>query len=280
MDRNERLLGPEPTKQFIKKTKTTLDTLFRTRAEQQNARLRLERELNEASFVAVRDLIKGNRKIASMRNKAQKRFFARLKARKRRHLLPKRRAVEPHVRLGSVSATFVPPFISWTWQGGQNGDTVAQYSANANTGIISLSAQTGSGGGSTNVAGALGQVFQPPSGVGILDVISNPAFTYDFFTTYYLASANAGGFFGLYVGEYDLNGQFIQGVVDQQISYSGLGESSGFPLVAMIPADSEHYYVVWVWTGISISGVGAQAFWDSFGDAWVQVGVPSISVYY
>jgi hypothetical protein len=284
MDRNERLLVPKPTKQLIKKTTAKLDAVSRMHAEQQNAKLRLERKLNEASFVAMRELIKGDQKITSkivsMNNKAHKSFLAHVKASKRLNLLPKRRAVKPQVRLGSISATFVPPFIPWTWQGGQSGDTKAGYSANKNTGVIKLWAVNGDNGGSTNVRGALGQNFQPPLGEGFITTTAFPAFGYDFWTNWLFDSAYAGGFFGLYVGEYYLNGEFIQAVVDQQINYSGTGGSSAYPLIATFPADSEHFYAIWVWTGVSISADGWHGIYGSGALATAQVHVPSISVYY
>jgi hypothetical protein len=262
----------------------TLDAVSRTHAEQQNAKLRMERKLNEASFVAVRELIKGDKKtsskIVSMNKKAHRSFLAHVKASKRLHLLPKRRAVRPQVRLGSISATFVPPFIPWTWQGGQSGDTRAGYSANKNTGIINLYAFTGDNGGSTNVRGALGQNFQPPLGEGFINIVALPAFGYDFKTWWFADSANAGGFFGLYVGEYYLNGQFIQAVVDQQINYSGTGGSSAYPLFATFPADSEHFYAIWVWTGVTVSADGWHTIYGSGAWASAQVHVPSISLYY
>ena len=171
MNRNARILGPKPTKQLIKKTTATLDAVSRVSAEHQNAKLKLERKLTEASFVAVRELIKGDKKtsskIVSMNKKAHKSFLAYVKVGKRLHLLPKRRAVKPHIRLGSISATFVPPFIPWTWQGGQSGDTSAQYSANKNTGVIKLAAQTLDNGGSTNVRGALCKFSNRPLAKGL-----------------------------------------------------------------------------------------------------------------
>jgi hypothetical protein len=286
MDRNERLLGllgPKPTKQLIKKATATLDAVSRMRAERLNAKLRLERKLNEASFVAQRELIKGHQKItskiASMNKKAHKSFLAHVKASKRLKLLPKRRIVKPRVRLGSISATFVPPFIPWTWQGGQMGDTTESYNANKNTGEISLWAAN-SGAGSTNIAGALGAFFQPPYDEGAIVATASPAIGYDFQTQWFADSAYAGGFFGLYVGEYDLNGQFSQAVVDQQINYSGTGGYSAYPLFAQFPADSEHYYLIWVWTGVSISADGYHWLYYSWASASAQVNVPWITATY
>ena len=104
---------------------------------------------------------------------------------------------------------------------------------------------------------------------------------YDLQTWYVFASANAGGFVGLYVGQYALDGEFIEALVDQQISLANLGGSTAYPLSATIDVDSDHIYALWVWTGISVQGDG-EGFLDlsySAAIASSKVYVPSISVY-
>jgi hypothetical protein len=280
MDRNERLLGPEPTKQFIKKTKATLDALFKLRVEQQNARLKQQRSLTKGSFIVLRNLVKDDPKSAAALQSGRAQFLARTKKRSLRSVV-KRGKVKPNVRLGSLSATFVPPYaLDWTSEWGQSGDTQANYGADGNRGEINMYAATGDGGGSTNVACALGNVFQPPAGDGILQIFSTPGYAYDLETWYWFDYANAGGFFGIYVGEYTLDGMFVQTVLDQQISFAGLGDSSGFPLIGFTAADSTHLYAIWVWAGVSVSGDGLGEFSGSYGSANVFVSVPSISIFY
>jgi hypothetical protein len=113
-----------------------------------------------------------------------------------------------------------------------------------------------------------------------LNISSGPSLGYDLQTWYVLDSANAGGFIGLYVGEYTLKGEFVTAPVDQQISIAGLGGASSIPLFASMWADSDHFYEIWVWGGVNVEGAGWSAFWGSAALAELNSWVPSIQIFY
>ena len=97
--------------------------------------------------------------------------------------------------------------------------------------------------------------------------------------------STTGAFIGLYVGQYTLSGEFVQAVIDQQISLwnsgggSDQGNNSGFPLFASTPVDSDHFYEIWVWAGGDAEADGWSAFWGSAALSSANLVVPSISVY-
>lgn len=281
MDNFERLIGSQPPKQFLIKSRARLDALWKSRFAQQNARDKEQRLLSEASFGVIRRLAGEDPKLAA----SAKRIRAQAVAHGKKKLtLPDRPPRVPsRVRLGSISATFVPTFWGKWFSDGQQGDGWLGGGINVNpsTGNISLNVSAGlGGGGSAWEAAALGGYFQPPASNGILDIFANPSMGYDFQTWYFLASANAGGFIGLYVGEYTLQGQFQAALVDQQINISSLGGSSSLPLAASIWVDSDHFYEIWVWAGVNVSADGFHTFWDSSASAQLSVWVPAISIYY
>jgi hypothetical protein len=93
-------------------------------------------------------------------------------------------------------------------------------------------------------------------------------------------SAHAGNFIGLYVGQYTLEGEFVQAVIDQQIPLGGgNGSTSGFPLVGISPCDSDHFYEIWVWAGGDAEADGWSVFWGSAALSYGNLTVPSISVF-
>jgi hypothetical protein len=95
------------------------------------------------------------------------------------------------------------------------------------------------------------------------------------------------GWIGLYIGEYTLQGDFVQAVVDQQTrlwlltSDDGVfsGSNSGFPLTASCPVDNDHFYEIWVWAGVDATGYGGGLLNWGFADGTLNVHVPSISVF-
>lgn len=281
MDSFERLIGPKPSPKFLKQSQARLDAMWKSRAAQQNARDKRQRDLSNASFEVIRRLAGEDPKLAA----SAKRIRAEAAAHAKKKLtLPDRPPRVPsRIRLGSISATFVPPFWGTWFSDGKQGDgwLGGGINVNGSSGNISLNVAAGDGGGgSAWEAAALGGYFQPPAANGILDIFADPSMGYDFQTWYFLASANAGGFIGLYVGEYTLRGQFQTALVDQQINISSLGGSSSLPLAASIWVDSDHFYEIWVWAGVNASGDGFHTFWSSSASAQLSVWVPAISIYY
>src|SRR5262249_15139472 len=138
----------------------------------------------------------------------------------------------------------------------------------------------GDNGKAASTAVALGYYFQPMADNGIMDVFANPSLWYDAETVTLFDSAHAGNFIGLYVGQYTLGGEFVQAVIDQQISLgNGTGSSSAYSLFGSTPVDSDHFYEVWVWAGGDAEADGWSLFWGSGALSVGSVNVPSISVF-
>lgn len=278
MNSFERLIGPKPSPKFLAKSRAQLDAMFKRRVEQQRAQAKDQRAINNLSFAALHNVIGEDPKAARATKLAKGLSAAR--AKKRAVWPPRPPQVEQGVRLGSISATFAPPYWgTWSTSWDQTGSGQGGASANKN-GSFSMSAWSGNNSGTLAVAAALGGYFQPPADEGILNISAGPSLGYDLQTWYVFDSANAGGFIGLYVGEYTLKGEFVSAPVDQQISIAGLGGASSIPLFASMWADSDHFYEIWVWGGVNAEGDGWSAFWGSAAYAELNSWVPSISIFY
>ena len=115
-------------------------------------------------------------------------------------------------------------------------------------------------------------------------ISSTPSFSYGSSCGRFLDGVHAGGFIGLYVGEYTLGGDFVQAVVDQQIQLwnqtsdsDANSSSSGYGLIASPVVDSDHFYEIWVWAGDDAEGVGSGFLNWSFAGDEMTVNVPEIS---
>jgi hypothetical protein len=279
MDSFERLIGPKPSKQFLIKSRARLDALWKSRTAQQIARYKEQRTIGNATFGVLRSLAGEDSKLAAATKRA--RALAAAYGKKKPPLPDRTPKIPTSVRLGSLSATFAPPYWG-TWQTSNHGGDATSYAtANAN-GSFQTYGDTplNDNSGWASAAAAVGGYFQPPAANGILDIFANPSMGYDFQTWYVLDSANAGGFIGLYVGEYTLRGQFQSALIDQQINISSLGGSSGLPLAASAFVDSDHFYEIWVWGGINVEADGWHTFWGSAAQAYLNVFVPAIAIYY
>lgn len=274
MKYDERLIGRKPSDEFIARSRTRLDDMFKRRFEHRQA-MRTAREPIEAASSEVMRSLAGDdaRLVAAVKN-AQKLSTARAKDRPKH---PKRAKVQARQRLGSVAVTMVPPFWPWQWTA-TTGSATASADAEGGAGTLSFDAWTGNNGKTASAAAALGGYFQPLADNGIMDVTANPGYSYDWETWTVFDSAHAGDFIGLYVGEYTLEGEFVQAVVDQQISMSTY-ESGANPLFARTPVDSDHFYELWVWAGGDAEADGWSTFWGSAALSYGSVTVPSISIY-
>jgi hypothetical protein len=274
MTYDERLIGRKPTDEFIVQSRARLDAMFKRRFDHRQV-LRNERKpIEGASFEVMRSLAKDDSRLDAAVKNARKVSTARAKQHPKH---PARAKVHARQHLGSVAVTLVPPFWPWQWTA-TTGSATASASADANAGTLSFDAWTGNDGKTASARSALGYYFQPMADNGIMDVTANPGYSYDWETWTVLDSAHAGDFIGLYVGEYTLQGEFVQAVVDQQISMSDY-ESAGNPLFARTPVDSDHFYDIWVWAGGDAEADGWSAFWGSAALSDGSVTVPSISVY-
>ena len=226
MHYDERLIGRKPSEDHIQKSRARLDDMFRQRFEQREA-LRNEQLLQqEPTMRLLRKMAESDKGIEEAVKEARARSIAR--AKKPLHK-PVKMKVGARTHLGSIDVTFVPPF-TWPWQwSAQTGSATADVSADANSGTMSFDAWTGEDGKTASCAVAVGSFFQPITGVGIMDVSAIPSFTYVWDSSNVLDSSHTGAFIGLYVGQYTLGGDFVQAVVDQQISLwdSGGGSDQG-----------------------------------------------------
>lgn len=255
--------------------------MFKRRFEEREA-LRKEYEISqESSLRLLHKLAKEDPAIEAAVKSATKRSGARAKQSLDK---PARTKVAGRARSGSVAVTFIPPFWPWQWNA-STGSATANVGVDGNAGTMSFDAWTGQDGKTASTAVALGYYFQPLADNGIMNVNANPAFNYIWDSTNVLDSSHSGAFLGLYVGQYTLGGEFVQAVVDQQISLwnsgggSGQGSNSGFPLFASTPVDSDHFYEIWVWAGGDAEADGWSAFWGSAALSSANLDVPSISVF-
>ena len=277
MKYDERLIGKKPSDAVLADSKKRLDAMFTKRFKDVHAQHAERRRLEAATFGVVRGLGKDDPKLAAAVKEAKKQAGARSSA---RLAPPRRKEVEGRQRLGSVAVTLVPPFWGWQWNSQTGQDATGTTGVNPNAGTMSYDAYTGSNGKTAATAVALGGYFHPLADNGVMYVDANPSVSYDADTWTVFDSAHAGNFIGLYVGQYTLQGQFVQAVIDQQISIgNGNGSTSGFPLIGVTPCDSDHFYEVWVWAGGDAEADGWSLFWGSAALSFGSLTVPSISIY-
>lgn len=280
MNYDERLIGRKPSDKHIAESRNRLDAMFKQKFEQRAEQRKRERALKEPELAILRKLGKDDKTIAAAVKEAKEQSAA---SAKRRLKPPKHVSVKPRQRLGSVAVTFVPPYWPWDWSA-TTGSATANVSADGNAGTMSFDAWTGDNGKTASTAVALGYYFQPLADNGIMEIFSNPSVSYEMDTWTVFDSAHAGGFIGLYVGSYALNGNFEGAVIDQQIDLSNVaggsqGSNSGYPLFGWTPVDSDHFYEIWVWAGGDAEADGWSLFWGSAALSYGSLAVPSISVY-
>jgi hypothetical protein len=278
MSFDQRLAGPKITDEMFEANRPILTAIFKKHTENFEKLHRKTHASNELAFQFVRNLAGEDPKLKSAVEKAKK-----LSAKERSPLkMPKRKPVQARARVGSVSITYAPPFYPWTWDSTGGDGEVSPLTANGADGNVSLGGYTSPHGNSGNYSarGAMGAAFTPPFENGIMDVSANPSYSYDLGTGEVLDSASVGGFIGLVVTEYTQGLEFVQAPIDQQINIAGGGgQSTGFPLSASTPIDSDHIYFLWVWIGTSGAGPGWSAFWGADAYSNVSIGVGSISMH-
>ncbi len=277
MKYDERLIGRKPSDAVLAESKKRLDARFKKRFEDLQAQRKEQRRIEAAPFGVMRGLSKEDPKLSAAVEEAKKNAAARSKTHAKP---PHRTTVEARQHLGSVAVTLVPPFWPWQWSAQTGQDATGSTSVDPNAGTMSFDAYTGQNGKTASTAVALGGYFQPLADNGILQVFANPSVGYDDETWTVFDSAHAGNFIGLYVGQYTLEGDFVQAVIDQQISIGdGTGSTSGFPLIGVSPCDSDHFYEIWVWAGGDAEADGWSVFWGSAALSYGNITVPSISVF-
>lgn len=277
MKYDERLIGRKPSDAVLAGSKKRLDALFKKRFENLQAQRKEQRRIEAASLGVLRGVANEDRKLSASVEEAKKSAAARSKS----HAKPPHRStVEARQHIGSVAVTLVPPFWTWQWNAQTGQDATGNTNVDGNAGTMSFDAWTGDNGKTAATAVALGGYFQPLADNGILNVFANPGVSYDDETWTVFDSAHAGNFIGLYVGQYTLEGEFVQAVIDQQIPIGGgNGSTSGFPLVGFTPCDSDHFYEIWVWAGGDAEADGWSLFWGSAALSYGSITVPSISVF-
>ena len=277
MKYDERLIGRKPSDAVLAESKKRLDAMFKKRFEDLQAERKAQRRIEAASYGAMRDLAQGSPKFTAAVEEAKKQAAER----SRTHGQPPQRTkVEGRQHLGTVSVTLVPPFWPWQWNTQTGQDASGTTNVDPNAGTMSFDANTGDNGKTAATAVALGGYFQPLADNGLLNIFANPSVSYDEETWTVFDSAHAGNFIGIYVGEYTLQGEFVQAVIDQQTHIGdGTGSTSGFSLFGATPCDSDHFYEIWVWAGGDAEADGWSAFWGSAALSYGNFTVPSISVF-
>ena len=277
----ERLIGPRPPEDFIRASHARLDALFQQKFEQRGRLWDEQLGLSEAPMALLRNLAKDDAAIERTVKDARARS-----KRRAQHArpAPERAKVKSRAHLGSVDITFVPPY-TWPWQWtATTGSATADVGVNQGNGTMSFDAWTGDNGKTAACAVAVGSYFQPIADAGAMYVSAVPSFSYVWDSDNVFDNSHTHAFVGLYVGQYTLEGQFIQAVVDQQIPVwdsgggSGQGTDSGFPLLAVTPVDSDHFYEIWVWAGGDAEADGWSVFWGSAALSAMNLTVPSISI--
>jgi hypothetical protein len=277
MKYDERLIGRKPSDAVLAGSKKRLDAMFKKKFEDLQAQRKEQRRIEAAPLGVMRALAKEDPKLSAAVQEAKKAAAARSKT----HAKPPHRTTfEARQHIGSISVTLVPPFWPWQWNAQTGQDATGTTSVDGNAGTMSYDADTGDNGKTASTAVALGGYFQPLADNGILQVFANPSVSYDDETWTVFDSAHAGNFIGLYVGQYTLDGDFVQAVIDQQIPLgSGSGSTSAFPLIGVSPCDSDHFYEIWVWAGGDAEADGWSVFWGSAALSYGNLTVPSISVF-
>ena len=273
---------------FAAQSQARLTAMFDARFKQQQA-LRAEQQLQKNfTFGFLRSLAKNDKDLTSDSQK-----IAAAARQKSTDLANAARAnieqskVEHPPR---VDITVAPPFnFQWTWNA-ETGDGTVNVGATASNGNISVHVDSGQdSSAAADGKVAVGTYFHPTVANQRLDILSTPSFNYEWVAVGTFASSHSAAFIGLYVGEYTLQGEFVQAVVDQTISLwdstggGDQGSSSGYPLSASILVDSNHFYEIWVWAGSDAEGDGwtNDIFftWGSYAASYLNIHVPSISLY-
>lgn len=275
------MLGWKPSDDFIEKSRARLTSLVQERFTQKELLRKDQLPAQTIPLTLLRNLAKDNKDIEQVVKDTREKSAGRTK---NPRSAPVQRKVEPSTRFGSVAATWVPPYewtYTWNADSGQSPQDPVSSSTN---GHMSFAAYTGDNGKTASCIVAVGGYFRPVAGNYVLDVSSVPSFTYDWFSDNVLDSSHTAAWIGIIVGEYNLDGEFVQYIVHQQISLwnstgSGQGSNSGFPLFSSCPIDNDHFYEIWVWAGGDAEADGWSVFWGSAAFSEMTIFVPSISIY-
>jgi hypothetical protein len=189
-----------------------------------------------------------------------------------------------------AGATIAPPYdYQWTWDavsGSLFREGVTADSASGQMHFVIDTNHDNSSAAST--AAAVGSYFSPLVAQGMLHIYTTPNYSSAWALWCAFYEGQADGWIGLYVGEYDLNGNFVGAPVNFSFSLwtedlffgdpSGGGVDS-LSLQATCPVDSDHFYVIWTWCGGTASGAGFNHFLSAGSAAYSEmyVNVPSIT---
>ena len=203
----------------------------------------------------------------------------------RKNLTPPE-VVKESQRIFVGGATVAPPYNSpYTWNV-TSGNPRVHLSADNTTGQMHFSLDTDyHKSSSARVIAAVGIFFSPFTDQGSLHISTNPTLSLSWALWCALNSAHSDGWIGLYIASYDLSGNAGTPIRSQIIRWSEdvfAGDPSGGgvdtqPLQARFAVDRDHYYVVWVWCGGSVSGAGWDSFFGSGAYSEMYVNVPSIT---
>lgn len=206
------------------------------------------------------------------------------------------------ILLGSLEAVLAPPYdYSWaTGFGGNHGDwtsntdptSLQEYSANKNSGDLFVHSKVVREDFNSAYAG-LGIHYRPlTNGYKRFRFGANWDFLWS--DQSQLLTANNDGYVRISVYEYDLQGQFLHAVVNQQFQQwsdgtgwyehhdgSGIGLAGGFESMPF-PASADKRYVLWAWCSCEVQsddedGNGIFPV-NSFAEAMLRMHIPAMSI--
>lgn len=266
----------------MKGLENELTNTFRTEQENRSQAERHNGVLQKSFLASLSKDAKNKQAINALKQLHTKRSRIKLAA-------PKPVKERERIFTGLTAATVVPPFnYQWTWHSGSGFPDNLDVVANRNTGTMNFFLNTNpTYSSSDSHRTALGIFFKPLTENGVLRVSAAPAINFNWWDTCAFASAHTDAFMGLYVGRYNLNGEFDGSAVNQQISIwndsswwsggSGSGSNSGFPLSAQFNVDGNHWYALWIWCGGNVSSDGWHTFSGSGAGAALSVAIPSVT---
>jgi hypothetical protein len=178
---------------------------------------------------------------------------------------------EDRIIIGSLGATYGPPYdVQWTWSETQGDPPSPQVSADANTGTLSLTAQTLDDGSAVAARAAVGNWLTGGNGPTTVNISAAPAISWDWLVDVVANWGESAGWLGFLVQSFDRHtGNFIDTVLSQQISLwdtqisanswpvpgwiqsqSNQGSSSGYPMQGQFTSLGGLFYTIWIWFGV------------------------------
>jgi hypothetical protein len=280
-----RLLGDKPPEEMLKASRERLDAMFRQQFAAAEESRQQRQRITQGFMQPFIEQAKQNKEHPLNVRRLGERSD---ELSQQRLYVPENAPVKQRIFLNSIGVTKTPSYDwPWTWSTTSGSPDTPQVNADNGRGTMHIGLHAGSNGGAAAGAAAVGFLFRPTiQDIGILQITSNPALSYQWWTYNAFDSSHSDGWVGIYVGAYTLEGtQYTH--IDQRStlwdeshsflsSPDGRGSNAGYPLSAAMFVNSQSFYEVWVWCGGSVSADGDHTFWGSWAGAFLDVSVPFI----